>query len=66
MAINARDRADFFGGSTWHVLDASGRFRGAIQLPQRFRIFRVIGDMLYGTLRDDDGVERIVKLRLAP
>ena len=65
MAINARDRADFFGGSTWHVLDSSGRFRGAVELPSRFRIFRVTDDALYGTARDDDGVERIVKLRLS-
>ena len=65
MAINARDRADFLGGSTWHVLDSSGRFRGAIELPPRFRIFRVTDDALYGTARDDDGVERIVKLRLS-
>jgi len=64
MAINARDRADFLGGSVWHVLDSLGRFRGAVELPSRFRIFRVTDDALYGTARDDDGVERIVKLRL--
>jgi hypothetical protein len=65
MAINAPDRADFLGGSTWHVLDSSGAFRGAIQLPRRFRIFRMTDDAIYGAARDDDGVERIVRLRLA-
>ncbi|HEX6313887.1 MAG TPA: hypothetical protein VFZ73_03475 [Gemmatimonadaceae bacterium] len=64
MAINAPDRADFLGGSTWHVLDTSGEFLGVIELPKRFRIFRVTDDALYGAARDDDGVERIVRLRL--
>jgi hypothetical protein len=65
MAINAPDRADFFGGSTWHVLDSSGVFLGAITLPDRFRIFRVVDDVIYGAARDDDGVERIVRVRVA-
>jgi hypothetical protein len=64
MAINAPDRADFLGGSTWHVLDDSGEFLGVVELPKRFRIFRVTDDALYGAARDDDGVERIVRLRL--
>lgn len=64
MAINAPDRADFLGGSTWHVLDSSGAFIGAIELPGRFRIFRVVGDAIYGAARDDDGVERIVRLKV--
>lgn len=64
MAINAPDRADFLGGSTWHVLDRSGVFLGAVELPRRFRIFRVTRDALYGAARDDDGVERIVRLRI--
>jgi hypothetical protein len=65
MAINAPDRADFLGGSTWHVLDSSGVFRGAIELPRRFRIFRMTDSAIYGAARDDDGVERIVRLRLS-
>jgi hypothetical protein len=65
MAINAPDRADFLGGATWHVLDSSGSFRGAIQLPPRFRILRMTDDAIYGAARDDDGVERIVRLRLS-
>ncbi len=64
MALNAPDRADFLGGSTWHVLDSSGAFRGAIDLPRRFRIFRMTENAIYGAARDDDGVERIVRLRL--
>ena len=64
MAINAPDRADFFGGSTWHVLDAAGEFLGAVELPRRFRIYRVTEEALYGAARDDDGVERIVRVRV--
>ena len=64
MALNAPDRADFLGGSTWHVLEPSGAFRGAIELPRRFRIFRMTDDAIFGAARDDDGVERIVRLRL--
>jgi hypothetical protein len=64
MAINAPDRADFLGGSIWHVLDASGKFLGALELPRRFRIFRMTEDAMYGAARDDDGVERILRLRL--
>lgn len=64
MAINAPDRADFLGGSTWHVLDSSEKFMGAIELPKRFRIFRMRDDAIYGAARDDNGVERILKLRI--
>lgn len=64
MAINAPDRADFLGGPTWHVLDSSGEFLGVVELPPRFRIFRVTEDALYGAARDDDGVERILRLRI--
>lgn len=64
MAVNAPDRAEFFGGTTWHILDGDGRFLGAIELPRRFRIFRITGDAIYGAARDDDGVERVLRLRL--
>lgn len=64
MAINAPDRAEFFGGTTWHVLDGDGRFLGSIELPKRFRIFRIADDAVYGAARDDDGVERVLRLRL--
>ena len=64
MAINAPDRADFLGGSTWHVLDSTGEFMGAIEFPPRFRPFRITDDAIYGAARDDDGVERILRLRL--
>jgi hypothetical protein len=64
MAINAPDRADFLGGATWHVLDSTGEFMGAIEMPRRFRSFRMTDDAIYGAARDDDGVERIVRLRL--
>ena len=65
MALNAPDRADFLGGSTWHVLEPSGAFRGAMELPRRFRIFRMTDDAILGAARDDEGVERVVRLKLS-
>ncbi|HSA54704.1 MAG TPA: 6-bladed beta-propeller [Gemmatimonadaceae bacterium] len=64
MAINAPDRAEFFGGDTWDVLDGDGRWLGTIELPGRFRIMRITDDAIYGAARDDDGVERVLRLRL--
>jgi hypothetical protein len=46
MAINAPDRADFLGGATWHVLDSTGEFMGAIEMPRRFRSFRMTDDAI--------------------
>jgi hypothetical protein len=65
MAINAPDRADFLGGPAWHVLDSSGVFVGTIELPKRFRIFRMRENTIYGAARDDIGVERILRLHLS-
>ena len=65
MAINAPDRADFLGGSSWHVLDSTGAFVGRLELPRRFRPFRITNDAVYGAARNDDGVERIIRLRLS-
>lgn len=64
MAINAPDRADFFGGPVWDVLDHEGRFLGTLTLPARFRIFRITADYIYGAARDESGIERILRLRL--
>lgn len=64
MAVNAPDRADFFGGTTWDVLDRDGVRLGSIAMPPRFRIFRITSDAIYGAARDDDGVEHVVRLRL--
>jgi hypothetical protein len=65
MAINAPDRADFLGGSSWHVLDSTGAFLGKLELPPRFRPFRIMENAVYGAARDDDGVERVMRLRLS-
>jgi hypothetical protein len=64
MAINAPDRADFLGGPTWHVMDSSGGYLGSVDLPRRFRIFRFGADAVYGAARDDNGVERVIRLTL--
>jgi hypothetical protein len=64
MAINAPDRPDFFGGPVWDVLDRDGRFMGTLVLPSRFRIFRIVDDAIYGAARDENGAERVLRLRL--
>ncbi|MEO7964553.1 MAG: hypothetical protein ABIT38_11685 [Gemmatimonadaceae bacterium] len=64
LALNASDRSDFFGGARRDVLDGSGRYLGTITLLDRLRIFRIVGDAIYGAQRDDDGVEHVVRLRL--
>ena len=64
MAINAAERSDFFGGSTWDVLEGDGSYAGSIELPPRFRIFRVTDDAIYGAARDEDGVEQVLRLAL--
>jgi hypothetical protein len=64
MAVNAPDRPDFFGGPLWDILDRDGRYMGTLRLPPRFRIFRILGDAIYGAARDENGVERILRLRL--
>lgn len=64
MALNASERADFFGGPAWDVLDGEGRYLGTLALPPRFRVFRITDAAILGAVRDDDGVERVVRLAL--
>lgn len=64
MALNASERADFFGGADWDVLDGEGRYLGTPTLPPRFRVFRITADAVLGAARDEDGVERVVRLEL--
>jgi hypothetical protein len=47
------------------VLDRDGVFLGAIEMPPRFRIFRILPDAIYGAARDSNDVERVLRLRLA-
>jgi hypothetical protein len=37
---------------------------GTLVLPSRFRIFRIVDDAIYGAARDENGVERVLRLRL--
>lgn len=64
MAINAAERSDFFGGATWDVLEGDGSYAGSIELPPRFRVFRISNGAIYGAARDEDGVERVMRLVL--
>ena len=43
----------------WDVLDASGRWVGVVDVPDRFRPIQVGSDWILGVARDELGVERI-------
>ena len=64
VAVNAPGPADALGGGTWDVFDAEGAFVGVVRLPARFRAMEITGDAVYGVLRDDMDVQRVVRLRL--
>ena len=65
VAVNAPGPAEAFGGGTWDVFDAEGAFVGVVRMPPRFRLMEVTSDAVYGVLRDEVDVQRVVRLRLA-
>jgi len=52
------------GSATWDVYDSEGRYLGAIELPDRFTPFTVVGNRLYGVHRDEFDVQYVVVLRI--
>jgi hypothetical protein len=58
--FNAQD----LGAPDWDVFDAEGRLLGALRLPPQFQPLRVVGDHIYGVLRDELGVQHVVRLRV--
>lgn len=52
------------GSADWDVFDDAGRWRGTVRLPERFTMMAIRGDALYGVVRDDLDVQRVVRLRL--
>lgn len=53
-----------FGARQWDVYDREGRLLGAVELPERFRPIRVIGDDVFGVQRDELDVQYVVRLRV--
>ena len=65
MALNTPDPPTGWGGGTWDVLDARGRFLGSVELPPRLRVLRIVGDAVYGVRTDALDVEHVVRVRVA-
>lgn len=55
---------DAIGAPDWHVFDRDGRFLGMLRLPDGFRPARFRGARIYGTWKDDLGVEYVMVLAL--
>ncbi|MES2304941.1 MAG: hypothetical protein V4558_05515 [Gemmatimonadota bacterium] len=48
----------------WTVLDAEGRWLGAITLPRRFELHQITADRVVGVIRDENDVEYVRVYRL--
>jgi hypothetical protein len=51
---------------TYDVFEPDGTFLGSVVVPERLRPFVFRGDRIWGSLIDDEGVERVVCLLVAP
>ncbi len=52
------------GSPDWDVFDGDGRWLGTVRLPDRFTMMAIRDDALYGVVRDDLDVQRVVRLGL--
>jgi len=57
--------SDDLSSPLWDVFDPEGSYLGQVELPTRFRPFRMLGDTIWGIQRDDLDVESVVGLRIA-
>ncbi len=48
------------------VLDSTGRYLQEIELPDRFRVMRFQGPLIYGIQRDELDQQVVMRLRLIP
>jgi hypothetical protein len=53
-----------FGARQWDVYDTEGRLLGTIEFPPRFRPLRIVGDDVYGVLRDELDVQYVARFRI--
>lgn len=51
---------------TYDVFDPDGTFLGAVVVPEGLQPYVFRGEQIWGSLTDDDGVERVVRLRVVP
>lgn len=64
QALFAPVQADWLGGTTWEVYDRDGQWRASVELPDRFRVTRVLDSAVVGVQRGELDVERVLLLRL--
>lgn len=69
--LTAEQRADFnptlgFGGRTWDVFDAEGRYLGEMRMPERYQPLRMNDDRIYGIWQDELDVQYVLILRVIP
>lgn len=58
------EESAFAGSEIWHVFRPDGEPVGRVRLPPRLRIHEVVGDLVYGTIRDETDVQHVVRYRL--
>ena len=51
---------------TYDVFERDGTFLGSVVVPETLRPFVFRGDRIWGALAGDDGIERVVRLRVVP
>jgi len=52
------------GASQWDILDAEGRYLGALDMPHRFQPVTFEGDLVYGIWRDEFDVQYVRVMRV--
>ena len=51
---------------TYDVFESDGTFLGSVVVPELFWPFVFRGEQMWGSLTDEDGVERVMRLRVVP
>ena len=59
-AFNPQD----LGSSSWDVFDHDGRYLGILEFPPKFTPLKILGDDVYGVLRDDLDVQYLTRFRI--
>lgn len=62
MALNAPEPPAGWGGATWDVITVEGEHLYQVDLPTRFRLMEIRGNVLYGVLRNELDEETVVVL----
>lgn len=64
MNLNTGAEPFGWGGPTWEVFDAEGRYLGPVELPARFRVTEFRGDRIVGVRYDELFVDHVEVLEI--